>query len=158
MQMSINEWNELKYEFPFGDKWSNPYLVISHQIITCAFLVRDKQPGTVLFLDFTLWVLYGQETQLLSTLKNFQPLLLAEGSRGSACLTLSMRMILPEQELVVKYSSQPFSKDTTCSMSWSTLPFLLWSSLFRHCFFHWLNVFSMTVRHAQGYLYVVLFH
>lgn len=67
---------------------------------------------------------------------------------GKVPLTPSMRMILPEQELVVKNSSQLFSRDTTCSMSWSTLPFLLRSSFFRHCFFHWLNVFSMAETHT----------
>lgn len=63
-----------------------------------------------------------------------------------ASLTPSIRMILPEQELVVKYSSQLLSRDTTCLMSSSTLPFLLRSSLFRHCFFHWLNIFSIAPR------------
>lgn len=54
-----------------------------------------------------------------------------------------MRMTLPEQELVVKNCSQLLIRDTTCSMSSSTLPFLLRSSLFTHCFFHWLKVFSI---------------
>lgn len=63
-----------------------------------------------------------------------------------ASLTPSIRMILPEQELVVKYSSQLLSRATTCLMSSSTLPFLLRSSLFRHCFFHWLNIFSIASR------------
>lgn len=72
--------------------------------------------------------------------KNFR---FCAGNACKASLTPSIRMILPEQELVVKYSSQLLSRDTTCLMSSSTLPFLLRSSLFTHCFFHWLNIFSI---------------
>lgn len=41
---------------------------VSHQIITCAYLMRDEQPGAVLFLDRTVWVLQGQETHVTHTL------------------------------------------------------------------------------------------
>ncbi|MEQ2249835.1 hypothetical protein ILYODFUR_033583 [Ilyodon furcidens] len=61
-----------------------------------------------------------------------------------------MRMILPEHELVVKNCSQLLSRDTTCSMSSSTLPFLLKSNLLRHCVFHRLNVLSIADEHAAA--------
>lgn len=109
----------------------------------------DKQPGTILLLDpaaFRRLECTGQDE-----LNSFR-----EQSNEFCCtyqtsleqtemLTVSMRMTLPEQELVVKNSSRLLIRDTTCSMSSSTLPFLLWSSLFRHCFFHWLNVFSIAL-------------
>ncbi|MEQ2172666.1 hypothetical protein GOODEAATRI_023409 [Goodea atripinnis] len=61
-----------------------------------------------------------------------------------------MRMILPEHELVVKNCSQLLSRDTTCSMSSSTLPFLLKSNLLRHCVFHRVNVLSIADEHAAA--------
>lgn len=58
-------------------------------------------------------------------------------------LTRSMRMILPEQELVVKNSSRLLIRETTWVIPSSTLPFLLTSSFFAFCFFHRLNSFSI---------------
>lgn len=58
-------------------------------------------------------------------------------------LTRSMRTVLPEQELVVKNSSRLLIRATTWAIASSTLPFLLKSSFFKHCFFHRPNSFSM---------------
>lgn len=60
-------------------------------------------------------------------------------------LTRSMRMDLPEQELVVKNSSRPLIRATTRAAPASTLPFLLGSSFFKHCCFHRTNSCSIFI-------------